>query len=361
MTRSASRLRVACVGLGWVTTNRHLPWLRRNPRVAVAGVVDTHAERVNAAARRLGVRGALAAVPEQIPWLDEVDAVTIGTPPVTHAALTRAFLAAGKHVLQEKPFAMSAAEADALRAAAERAGRQLAVVHNFQFTRSVRRLSRLIATGALGEVRSLWALQLSNPARRLPVWHEELPLGLFFDESPHLLYLVRCLAPSEPVLDQARVLASRTRVTPHQVELSFHASGLPIRVLFDFESPVSEWHVAVLGSRCLAVADLFRDVLVVTPNDGAHRGRDILATTRSGLWTHLAGVARSGALLVGRRLSYGNDEVIGRFVAGCLDGRPLDGISADDGRWVTEIQDRVVAASSRVERADPARQQLLPS
>src|SRR5689334_9052886 len=102
------QLRVAAVGLGWVTLNRHLPWLRRDRRVRVVGLVDRRAERVEAAARRFGIgRTAVATGPDGVPWLDEVDAVTIGTPPRTHAALSGAFLAAGKHVLQEKPMAMS--------------------------------------------------------------------------------------------------------------------------------------------------------------------------------------------------------------------------------------------------------------
>lgn len=358
----SDRLRVAAVGLGWVTTNRHIPSLRRDRRVEVVGLVDRRPERVRAVARRFGIaRTAVAAGPDGVPWLDEVDAVSIGTPPHSHAPLSTAFLEAGKHVLQEKPFAMSTAEADGLVAAARRSGRVLAVVHNFQFARSVRRLRRLIEAGALGEVRSIWAAQLSNPGRRLPAWYEDLPLGLFTDESPHLLYLVRRLAPCEPVTEHVRVVPSRAgRATPHQVDLALRAGDVPVRVSIDFEAPVSEWHVAVLGTHRLAVADVFRDVLVVTDNDGLHRGREILGTTWSALRTHLAGVASSGVLLVRGRLSYGNDEVVRRFVDACLDGAPLDGIAPEDGRWVTAMQ-RCVVDASRATREDPAREQLLPS
>lgn len=353
---------MAAVGLGWVTANRHVPWLRRHPGVRLTGVVDRRADRVAAAGRALGVgRTAVADGPGGVPWLDEVDAVTIGTPPRTHARLATAFLEAGKHVLLEKPFAMSTREADDLAAAARRAGRVLAVVHNFQFLRSVRRLGRLAAAGALGEVRSIRATQLSNPSRRLPAWYEDLPLGLFFDESPHLVYLVRHLAPSEPVLDDVRVLPSRAaRATPHQVDLAMHAGEVPIRVSMDFEAPVSEWHLAVLGSRRAAVVDLFRDILVVVGDDGQHRAREIMGTTWSALRTHVAGVVSSGALLLGGRLSYGNDEVIRRFVAACREGVTPVGVAPADGRWVTAIQERVVMEAMEP-IADPARQQLLPS
>src|SRR5262249_38380009 len=156
-------------------------------------------------------------------------------------------------------------------------------------------------------VRSIWATQLSNPRRRLPSWYEELPLGLFYDESPHIFYVVRSLSPMEPVPVRAAVLPSRdSRATPHQIDLAMLAGDVPIKILMDFEAPLSEWHVAVMGSRCMAVADLFRDVLVIVGNDGMHRGREILGTTWSALRMHVGGVATSGALLVSRRLSYGN-------------------------------------------------------
>ena len=353
------RLRVAAVGLGWVTTNRHLPWLLRDRRVSVAGVIDPHRERVDRVAARHRVRHvAVTADPGEVPWLSQVDAVTVGTPPRTHASLARSFLDAGKHVLLEKPFAVSPGEAADLEEAARRAGRVLAVVHNFQFSRSITRLRRLVAEGALGELRSIWGVQLSNPRRRLPAWYEDLPLGLFYDESPHLLYLVRCLSPTEPVADQARILRSRGgHATPHQVDLAMHAADVSVRISIDFEAPVSEWQLAVLGSRRLAVVDLFRDVLVVVGNDGLHRGREIVGTSWAALRTHLLGVAASGSLLLRGRLSYGNDEVIRRFVGACLEGGTPDGIAAADGRRVTALQHWVIARCSE----DPAREQLLPS
>lgn len=358
--RESRKLAVAAIGLGWVTTNRHIPWLLRDGRVELVGVVDPHPERVEAAARRHRIsRTAVTRDPDDVSWLDEVDAVTIGTPPRTHAALAHSYLASGKHVLVEKPFAMSPEEAENLARMGPRAGRVLAVVHNFQFSRTIRRLQRLIDDGFIGAVRSIWATHLSNPRRRLPSWYEELPLGLFYDESPHIFYVVRSVSPVEPVPVRAAVLPSRDgRPTPHQIDLAMLAGDVPINISIDFEAPVSEWHVAVMGSRCMAVADLFRDVLVVVGNDGRHRGREILRTTWSALRTHVGGVATSGALLVSRRLSYGNDEVIRRFVNACLTGSAMDAITPADGRWVTDVQHWVVAASE-APFEDSARQQLL--
>ncbi len=343
------RLRVATVGLGWVSTNRHLPWLRRSRLIDLVGVVDPTESKVDLAMSRFHIpRGAAARHPNQVPWLEHIDAVTIATPPDTHYPLATAYLQAGKHVLLEKPMALSVGDAERLVAIADDAHRQLAIVHNFQFARSVRRLVRMLESGRMGTLQGVAGLQLSNPARRLPAWCEELPLGLFMDESPHLFYLVRRVVPVEPVIVRADVVPSRSgKKTPALVDLLLQAGDIPVKVTMNFESPVSEWHLAVFGSDAVAVVDLFRDILMVVPNDGLHLGRHILISSVAGVSAHAFGVFRSGCLLLARRLAYGNDVVIERFARACLDGIGLEGISAVDGLRVVGMQQEVAASVGR--------------
>ena len=339
-----SALRVAVVGLGWVGTHRHLPWLRAAAGVEVVGVIDHSVAKVEAARAAFSVPHAAAADdPAGVPWLDQVDAVTIATPPATHDVLARAYLLAGKDVLVEKPMAL---EVDAARELADLAasrGRVLAVVHNFQFARSTLRLRRMLGSGGLGEVRTLWGAQLSNPQRRLPEWYESLPLGLFYDESPHFFYLVRSLLGAQPELDFAhQVPDSSGRRTPAAITILMRAGAVPVQIAMNFQSPVSEWHFALIGSEKMAVLDIFRDALVVIPNDHQHLGRHVLATTAHAIKTHLAGVAGSGALNVRGRLAYGNDVVIARFVEACRTRIPPMDISAADGVDVVRLQHAVL-------------------
>lgn len=331
------------MGLGWVTTARHIPALRRARGVTLAGVIDPTQQKVDAARRRFRVAlGSTSGNPSQVEWLDQVDAVTIGTPPQTHFRLAREFLRAGKHVLVEKPMTMTPVEAEDLIATAKSAGKILAVVHNFQFARSVTRLRRLVAEGKLGELRGVMGLQLSNPARRLPAWYEDLPLGLFADESPHLLYLVRSVAGPQVRVENVDVLPDEApRRTPQLVDMLLTAGGVPIKLTMHFKAPVSEWHLAVLGAKGMAVADIFRDVLVITGNDGAHLAPSILRTSLQAAASHFGGTLTSGIRLVSRSLRYGNDEVMARFVAACRDGVAPEGIEGADGLWVVKLQDQV--------------------
>jgi predicted dehydrogenase len=113
--------------------------------------------------------------------LPGVDAVTIATPPHTHAPLVLQAIAGGKHVLCEKPFARDAREAQALLTAAEEAR----VVHllgtEFRFDTGQALLARAVHGGAVGDPRlALFALHvpvLADPDATLPAWWADATQG----------------------------------------------------------------------------------------------------------------------------------------------------------------------------------------
>ncbi len=329
------RIKIAVLGCGWVARARHLPVLTRTPAFEVIGVLDRRGERAERTARQFGLRRyAQGQTLADAPWLDEVDAVTVATSPMTHFALVKEALQRGKHVLTEKPFTMTLAEGEELVALSESRKLRLAIVHNFQFARSTQRLLDEIESGALGRVRGVDAVQFGNPARRLPEWYEELPLGLFYDESPHLLYLMRAVA-GPLKLEQATVVPSLDELkTPARVDAWFSAAGdYPIHLSCNFESPVSEWHLLVFGEKRLGVVDVFRDIYLSFPNDGAHDTRRVLTTSLSATLQHWTQHVTSGVPHLLGQLFYGNEDVMRRFAGAILEGdtkglEPLDGRAA---------------------------------
>jgi len=324
-----------------VTGARHLPALKADPRVRVLGVVDKHPDRAQAAARAFELPHWGTSLDDG--WLDQVDCLTIGTPPTSHAELIGVAVERGWHCLCEKPFALPAREAGVLVDAARDAGLVLAVVHNFQFSRSGGRLFDLVESGRLGPVQAVYAFQLSNPRRRLPYWYRTLPGGLFLDEAPHLLYLTRrVLGRLETRSVDARLEGNEIR----DLSATFEHESIWASLSMSFSASVSEWQFVVIGGEAVAALDVFRDVLLVLPNDGSHRAREILRSSGVMAFGHLAGVVSSGLRLVGRRLLYGNDEVIRRFVD-AVDGRPerLRWMSGEDGQAVVaSIEDLLARA-----------------
>jgi predicted dehydrogenase len=97
-----------------------------------------------------------------------VDAVDICLPTPLHRPVAERALAAGRHVLLEKPVALTLEDADAIRAAAEASGRVLMIGHVLRFLPEVVELRRVLASGELGQPLAATALRLSTP----PDWNE---------------------------------------------------------------------------------------------------------------------------------------------------------------------------------------------
>jgi predicted dehydrogenase len=129
----------------------HVP-AARNAGLEVVGVVGRDREKTAKRASRVGVDRVFGSLGEAL-TLPGADAVIISTPPQTHAALAEEAIAAGRHVLVEKPFTVEAEEARQLHAHAQQAGVVALVGHEFRFTADRMTLRHAIASGAIGTPR----------------------------------------------------------------------------------------------------------------------------------------------------------------------------------------------------------------
>ena len=150
----------------------HVPALRAAGFDVVA-LVGRDRERTERRAARLGVPTATTDL-ELALGLDGVDAVSVVTPPHTHASITLAALGAGKHVLCEKPFALNHDEAVAMRDAAALAGRVGLVGHEFRFATDRALVGRVIAAGGVGTPRLATFVSYvplaADPSTPTPEW-----------------------------------------------------------------------------------------------------------------------------------------------------------------------------------------------
>lgn len=149
-------IRVAVVGCG-VFGLEHLDALTRVSNAEVAAVCDPNVEVANRAAELFRVPRVCSELPEVLTDSD-IDAVIVAAPSPVHAELARQCLAAGKHVLIEKPVTMSAAEAEQLVRLADR-NREVIVLpgHVLRHSRPHRRIQSAIADGEIGSVLSFVA------------------------------------------------------------------------------------------------------------------------------------------------------------------------------------------------------------
>lgn len=145
----------------------------RNAGLNVVALVGRNQAKAQSRAEMFGIPHALTALDEALA-LPGVHSVAVATPPHTHAPITLAAIAAGKHVVCEKPFARDAREAQLMLDAANGAG----VVHllgtEFRFAPAQALLARTVAAGTIGTPQlGLFELHLpthADPAAALPAW-----------------------------------------------------------------------------------------------------------------------------------------------------------------------------------------------
>ena len=132
-------------------------------------------------------QAAVEASPEALCGRGDVDMVVVATPDNMHAAHARLALEAGKHVVVEKPFTETSAEARNLIALARARGRMLSVYQNRRWDSDFLTLRKLIGAGALGEVMHYAARwDRYRPAARAD-WHDADMRGELYGLGPHLV------------------------------------------------------------------------------------------------------------------------------------------------------------------------------
>jgi predicted dehydrogenase len=182
-------IRVAVIGAGHWGPN-----LIRNfhddPRSEVLWVIDRDEARLREVRARFASVGTSSDVAAALGDA-RVDAVVVATPTVTHYEIVSAALAAGKHVLVEKPIATEVGHAEALCTLAEQNRRVLMVGHVFLYNAAVREVKRYLDAGELGRVYYVSLVRTNlGPIRRdvNAAWdlasHDIAIMNYWFDGEP---------------------------------------------------------------------------------------------------------------------------------------------------------------------------------
>jgi predicted dehydrogenase len=188
-------MKVCLLGCG-VAVRHQMPIIRKFPDVSVIGICDTNEMRLREFGEAFGIRNRYADYQKMLADLSP-DVVHIMTPPKTHGPLAIAAMEKGCHVLVEKPMAMSVTEADAMISTSEKSRVKLCIMHNHLFDPQVLRAKQMMSQGLLGDVLSVevrYCLERSKMAEeglsRPEHWSHRLPLGIFSEYLPHLIYLL---------------------------------------------------------------------------------------------------------------------------------------------------------------------------
>jgi len=235
-------------------------------RVAILGAGGWGKNHVRVFCELLGVRNVIVCEPDvsrreaareahpdislfEEPVFEGVDAVVIATPAVTHYALAREALCQGKHVLVEKPMALTSRQAEELVVLAEETERILMVDHLLEYHPAVQELKRLITKGHFGKVLHLSSQRLNLGVIRTEenaLWslasHDVSIMLYLLDEEPEEVFAAG-QAFLQPGVEDVACLVLR------------FASGVLGHIHVSWLDPVKTRKLTVVGEGRMAVYD----------------------------------------------------------------------------------------------------------
>jgi len=277
-----SNIKVGILGYGYATATFHAPLIDAVPGLELVAISSSDAAKVHADWPHLQ----LCSTPEELIARADIDLIVIPTPNDTHHALAAKSLAAGKHVVVDKPFTLNTAEALDLIALAKTAQKLLSVFHNRRWVADFLTVQKLVASGQLGRITHFEShFDRFRPEVRQR-WREGAGLGsgLWYDLGSHLL-------------DQAICLFGM----PQTIYLD--------RTLQRDGAQTDDWFHATLGYGTLRVI-LHASMLV------AHEGPRFIIHGTQGSYTKEGIDPQEDALKAGLRpgdKNWGIDETMGRL------------------------------------------------
>ncbi|MBL8702921.1 MAG: Gfo/Idh/MocA family oxidoreductase [Alphaproteobacteria bacterium] len=171
---AGGKLGVGVFGAHTWAEKAHLPGYAADPRVDLVAICDVVPERAQAMARKFGARRVYTD-PKALLADGEIRMVDVCTPTDTHLDLALAAIAAGKHVLCEKPIARDARDAFRMARAAEAAKLRTKVGFTFRYSPALRRIRAWIEDGTIGDVFHVHGLEQNSqfldpmfPLRQVP-------------------------------------------------------------------------------------------------------------------------------------------------------------------------------------------------
>jgi len=166
-----NQIGIGIIGCGGIVLQNHLPGLALCPEAKLAALCDTNPAVLQKAGAQTGVTAAFSNYLDLLARSD-VNAVIIATPNLFHAPIALAAIAAGKHVLCEKPIAMDYAESLKMLRAAEKAGVRHMTAFTYRFVPAMRYMAHLMKSGFLGQPYHFRSCRLQNWGTRAVGWRQ---------------------------------------------------------------------------------------------------------------------------------------------------------------------------------------------
>lgn len=260
-------LSVGLVGCGLIS-EAHLRAWAKTPGYQVRGVLDLDRSLADKRAQEFGID---TIFPDLAAAIAACDVIDVCTPPASHAKIAEAVLAAGKHLVIEKPMVTQLADWERMAKLVDHRGQRIAVIHNLKFLPSVRLAKRWVDEGRIGRVIRIQREFLTSATTdRMLVgtghWSHALPGGRWFETLPHELYLTHWFVGP---LELASVTAIRTPSAPSgapadEVMISLRGADCLGTIHFSANCEVNRRTFTLTGTEGHITVDLLSDFASIT-------------------------------------------------------------------------------------------------
>lgn len=235
--------RIALIGCGYWGKNH----ARNLNALGVLAMVCDPSEAGRTLAAELAPEAEIVAAPSSVFARDDIDGVVIATPAETHCDLAQQAFAAGKHVLVEKPMALTHADALRMDNAAKAHKRILMVGHLLEFHPAITKIKEFIANGSMGKIQYIYSNRLNFGKIRT----EENALWSF---APHDIALILRLIGSVPFEVNC---TGGNYITPNLADVSISnlhfVNGVRAHIFVNWLNPFKEQKLVVIGDKKMAV------------------------------------------------------------------------------------------------------------
>jgi predicted dehydrogenase len=242
-----SELAVGVVGAGWMATDYHIPAFESHPRTRVVAVAERDEERRRAVSTELSLPG----YPDITAMLtkEDLDIVSICTPPGTHEAIFLAAVEADCHVLCEKPLALTADSARRMADAAAEAGVVTQVGYLHRYYRNYERALTMLSNGLFGDIVEVTVAHHSAPPSQ--GWYYDPAIaggGVARDLFPHSLDVLFEVFDATPAVTDATVRHLRDREVEDAASVSLSFDGVPVDLSATWTQTEGVSRVLVVGT-----------------------------------------------------------------------------------------------------------------
>ncbi len=176
-----------------------------------------------------------------------IDAVVIATPVFTHFSLAKSAMQNGKHVLIEKPMAMSAIQAEELIHLSKKLGKVLMVDHTFLYTGAVQKMKELIENDTVGKIRYF-------DSTRINLGLFQPDVNVLWDLAPHDISILSYLINEKPLSVQATGISHTDNGIENIAYMTLHfSSGIIAHFNCSWTSPVKIRMLLIGGDKKMLV------------------------------------------------------------------------------------------------------------